>query len=74
MIVNTVYNIAFVNPECLLAKSRVVITLCQHGKLSATLKLLKFFVQYYKRNIKHLIRIVIQLYQHSRKLEKLEIV
>ena len=46
------YNIAFVNSERWLAKSRVDITLCQHGKFPATL-LLKFFVVYYKRNIKH---------------------
>ena len=46
------YNIAFVNSERWLAKSRVDITLCQHGKFPATL-LLKFFVLYYKRNIKH---------------------
>ena len=67
------YNIAFVNSERWLAKSRVDITLCQHGKFPATL-LLKFFVLYYKRNIKHFFRIDIQLYQHSWKLEKLEIV
>ena len=66
-------NIAFVNPERWMAKSRVDITLCQHGKFPATL-LLKFFVLYYKRNIKHFFRIDIQLYQHSWKLEKLEIV
>ena len=65
-------NIAFVNSERWLAKSRVDITLCQHEKFPATL-LLKFFVLYYKRNIKHFFRIDIQLYQHSRKLEKLEI-
>ena len=35
-----------------MAKSRVDITLCQHGKFPATL-LLMFFVLYYKRNIKH---------------------
>ena len=56
--------IAFVNSERRLAKSRVDITLCQHGKFPATL-LLKFFVLYYKRNIKHFFRIDIQLYQHS---------
>ena len=67
------YNMAFVNSERWLAKSRVDITLCQHGKFPATL-LLKFFVLYYKRNIKHFFRIDIQLYQHSWKLEKLEIV
>ena len=70
---NPFYNIAFVNSERWLAKSRVDITLCQYGKFSATL-LLKFFVLYYKRNIKHFFRIDIQLYQHSSKLEKLEIV
>ena len=68
-----IYNIANVNSERWLAKSRVDITLCQHGKFPATL-LLKFFVLYYKRNIKHFFRIEIQLYQHSWKLEKLEIV
>ena len=67
------YNIAFVNSERWLAKSRVDITLCQNGKFPATL-LLKFFVLYYKRNMKHFFRIDIQLYQHSLKLEKLEIV
>ena len=64
---------AFVNSERWLAKSRVDITLRQHGKFPATF-LLKFFVLYYKRNIKHFCRIDIQLYQHSLKLEKLEIV
>ena len=68
-----IYNIAFVNSERWLAKSRVDITLCQHGKFPATL-LLKFFVLYNKRSIKHFFRIGIQLYQHSWKLEKLEIV
>ena len=67
------YNIAFVNSERWLAKSRVDITLCQQGKFPATL-LLKFFVLYYKRNIKHFFRIDIQLYQHSWKLEKLDYV
>ena len=71
--VKRVYNIAFVNSERWLAKSRVDITLCQHGKFPATL-LLKFFVLYYKRNIEHFFRIDIQLYQHSWKLEKLDIV
>jgi hypothetical protein len=32
-----IYNIAFVNSECWLAKSRVDITLCQHGKFPAAL-------------------------------------
>ena len=73
MFANYFYNIANVNSERWLAKSRVDITLCQHGKFPATL-LLKFFVLYYKRNIKHFFRIDIQLYQHSWKLEKLEIV
>ena len=74
-LLNTIinYNIAFVNSERWLAKSRIDITLCQHRKFPATL-LLKFFVLYYKRNIKHFSRIDIQLYQHSWKLEKLEIV
>ena len=67
------HNIAFVNSERWLPKGRVDITLCQHGKFPATL-LLKFFVLYYKRNIKHFFRIDLQLYQHSWKLEKLEIV
>ncbi len=31
------YNIALVNSECWLAKSRVDITLCQHGKFPAAL-------------------------------------
>ena len=70
MITIIIYNMAFVNSERWLAKSRVDMTLCQHGKIPATF-LLKFFVLYYKRNI---CRIDIQLYQHSWKLEKLEIV
>ena len=61
---NRLYNIAFVNSERLLAKSRIDITLCQHGKFPAAL-LLKFFVLYYKRNIKHFFHIDIQLYQRS---------
>ena len=56
-----IYNIAFVNSERWLAKSRVDITLCQHRKFPATL-LLKFFVLYYKRNIKHFFLIDIQFY------------
>ena len=48
-------------------------SLSQHGKFPATL-LLKFFVLYYKRNIKHFFRIDIQLYQHEWKLQKREIV
>ena len=64
------YNIAFVNSERRLAKSRVDITLCQHGKFPATL-LLKFFVLYYKRNIKHFFRIDIQLYRENWKNSKL---
>ena len=62
------YNIVFVNSERWLAKSRVDITPCQHGKFPVTL-LFKLFVLYYKRNIKHFFRIDIQLYQHSWKLE-----
>ena len=61
------------NSEHWLAKRCVDITLCQHRKFAATL-LLKFFVLYYKRNIKHFTLFDIQLYQHSWKLEKLEIV
>ena len=63
-LMNLFYNIAFVNSQRLLAKSRVDITLRQHGKFPPTL-LLKFFVLYYKRNIKHFFCIDIQLYQHS---------
>jgi hypothetical protein len=70
---NTVYNIAFVNSERWLAKSRVDITQCQHGNVGKFLSLY-FFVLYYKKNIKHFFRIDIQLYQHSWKLGKLEIV
>jgi hypothetical protein len=44
-----IYNIAFVNSERWLAKSRVDITQCQHGKFIS----LYFFVLYYKKNIKH---------------------
>ena len=40
---NCIYNIAFVNSERWLAKSRADITLRQHGKFPATL-LVKFFV------------------------------
>ena len=40
---NRNYDITFVNSERWLAKSRVDITLCQHGKFPATL-LLKFFI------------------------------
>jgi hypothetical protein len=69
-----IYNIAFVNSERWLAKSRVDITQCQHGNVGKFLSLC-FFVLYYKTNIKHFFRIDIQLYQHSRwKLGKLEIV
>ena len=32
------YNIAFVNPERCLVKSRVYITQCRHGKFPATCK------------------------------------
>jgi hypothetical protein len=66
----SIYNIAFVNSERLLAKSRVDIS---HGNVGKFLSLC-FFVLYYKTNIKHFFRIDIQLYQHSWKLEKLEIV
>jgi hypothetical protein len=50
------YNIAFVNSERRLAKSRVDITRCQHGNAGKFLSLY-FFVLYYKTNIKHLFRI-----------------
>jgi hypothetical protein len=46
------YNIAFVNSERWLAKSRVDITQCQHGNVRKFLSLY-FFVLYYKTNIKH---------------------
>ena len=45
-------NIAFVNSERRLAKSRVDITQCQHGNVGKFLSLY-FFLQYYKTNIKH---------------------
>jgi hypothetical protein len=67
------YNIAFVNSERWLAKSHVDITQCQHGNVGKFLSLC-FFVLYYKTNIKHFFGIDIQLYQHSWKLGKLEIV
>jgi hypothetical protein len=67
------YNIAFVNSERWLAKNRVDITQCQHGNAGKFLSLY-FVVLYYKTNIKHFFRIDIQLYQHSWKLGKLEIV
>jgi hypothetical protein len=44
------YNIAFVNSERWLAKSRVDITQCQHGNVGKFLSLC-FFVLYYKTNI-----------------------
>ena len=50
--------------KTIMQTNALLITLCQHGKFPATL-LLKFFVLYYKRNIKHFFRIDIQLYQHS---------
>jgi hypothetical protein len=52
------YNIAFVNSEHWLTKSRVDITQCQHGKFLS----LYFFVLYYKKNIKHFFRIDIQFW------------
>jgi hypothetical protein len=61
----TIYNIAFVNSERWLAKSRVDITQCQHGKVRKFISLC-FFVLYYKTNIKHFFRIDIQLYQHGK--------
>jgi hypothetical protein len=50
------YNIPFVNSERWLAKSRVDITQCQHGKVGKFLSLC-FFVLHYKTNIKHFFRI-----------------
>jgi hypothetical protein len=44
------YNIAFVNSERWLAKSRVDITQCQHGNVGKFISLY-FFVLYYKTNI-----------------------
>jgi hypothetical protein len=54
--VKTIYNIAFVNSERCLAKSRVDITQCQHGNVGKFISLY-FFVLYYKTNIKHFFRI-----------------
>jgi hypothetical protein len=51
MLFNYIYNIAFVNSERWLAKSRVDITQCQHGNVAKFLSLY-FFVLYYKTNIK----------------------
>jgi hypothetical protein len=62
---NLYYNIAFVNSERWLDKSRVDITQCQHGNVGKVLSLY-FFVLYYKTNIKHFFRIDIQLYQHGK--------
>ena len=57
----TIYNIAFVNSEPRLAKSRVDITQCQHGNVGKFLSLC-FFVLYYKTNIKHFFCIDIQFH------------
>jgi hypothetical protein len=46
------YNIAFVNSELGLAKSRVDITQCQHGNVGKFLSLHFFVPLYYKTNIK----------------------
>jgi hypothetical protein len=59
------YNIAFVNSERWLAKSRVDIIQCQHGNVGKFLSLC-FFVLYYKTNINHFFRIDMWLYQHSK--------
>jgi hypothetical protein len=48
-----------------LAKSRVDITQCQHGKVGKFISLY-FFVLYYRTNIKHFFRIDIQLYINAR--------
>jgi hypothetical protein len=50
-LIKTFYNIAFVNSERWLAKSRVDITQCQHGNVGTFLSLY-FFVLYYETNIK----------------------
>jgi hypothetical protein len=50
-IANIYYNIAFVNSERWLAKSRVDITQCQHRNVGKCLSLC-FFALYYKTNIK----------------------
>jgi hypothetical protein len=47
-----IYNIAFVNSECWLAKSRIDITQCQHGNVGKCLSLC-FFVLCSKTIIKH---------------------
>jgi hypothetical protein len=57
------YNIAFVNSERWLAKSRVDITQCQHGNVGKFLSLC-FFVLYYKTNIKHFFRINWYIYSY----------
>ena len=59
-IYNMNYNIAFVNSERWLAKSRVDITLCQHGKFPATLllkKKYKTFFPYWYTVISTLVKI-----------------
>jgi hypothetical protein len=58
------YNIAFVNSERWLAKSRVDITQCQHGNVRKFLSLC-FFVLYYKTNIK-LFSVLIYSYINTR--------
>ena len=57
-------NIAFVNSERWLAKSRVDITQCQHGNVGKFLSLY-FFVLYYNTNIKHFFHIDIYIYIYS---------
>ena len=56
------YNVAFVNSERLLAKSRVHITQCQHGKFLSSY----FFVLYYKKIYKTFSRIGIYSYINTR--------
>jgi hypothetical protein len=50
-VIQAIYNIAFVNSERWLAKSRIDITQCQHGNVRKFLPLY-FFVLYYKTKIK----------------------
>jgi hypothetical protein len=58
------FNIAFVNSERWLAKSRVDITQCQHGNVGKFLSLY-FFVLHYKTNIK-LFSVLIYSYINTR--------
>jgi hypothetical protein len=53
---NLFYNVAFVDFERWLAKSRVDITQCQHENVGKFIYVC-FFVLYYKTNITHFFRI-----------------